>query len=120
MIRYEYLLLELEVFGITHVYVPGNHDPEEEYSESKSGICTISSPSVNIHKRCIQLAPHLWIVGCGGSVPTMLKDGSLYKTGYPYVNEDMKEGIRNCLSLIPKGDQVVVLTHNPPSHIGIS
>ena len=33
--------------------------------------------------------------------------------------QDMKEGISKSLASIPPDDQVIILTHNPPSHIGI-
>ena len=108
----------MEEYKIPHFYVPGNHDPFVEYSQKTSVVDSIPSTSLNIHKRCVQILPHLWIVGCGGSVPTTMNDGKLYSEGYPYCLNDMEEGIAECLQLIPENDHVIILTHTPPAHIG--
>ena len=109
----------MDKYGIHHLYVPGNHDPEKEYENSYSTIELSTENSMNIDKKCIQIKPHLWLIGCGGSVPNTLENGNFISTGYPYVREDMKEGISKSLASIPPDDQVIILTHNPPSHIGI-
>ena len=78
----------------------------------------ITSGSCSVHKKRILLQPHLWLVGCGGSVPVRLEDHSIHSNGYPHKTEDMNEGIRENLQNIPEDDSVIVLTHNPPSTVG--
>lgn len=115
------LLLALESFGIPHIYIPGNHDPVETYSPSVPSILPeIAKPSTNLHNHCVKLADHLWLAGFGGSIPRMNEDGSINKSGYPYIYEDMKQEITELISLIPKHDQVILMTHNPPAHVGSS
>ena len=109
----------LESFEIPHIYIPGNHDPIETYSRSvPSVLAKITELSTNLHNHCVKLADHLWLAGFGGSTPKLTEDGSLFGPGFPFKFEDMKQEITELISLIPKHDQVILMTHSPPAHVG--
>ena len=118
---WKFVDVALESFGLPHIYVPGNHDPEEAYSHSVPSILPkITQPSTNLHNYCLKLDDHLWLAGFGGSTPKLNEDGIQYGPGYPFVSEDMKQEIIELISLIPKNDQVILITHCPPAHVGSS
>ena len=60
----------------------------------------------------------MWLAGFGGSTPKLTEDGSLFGPGFPFKSEDMKQEITELISLIPKHDQVILITHCPPAHVG--
>ena len=116
---FHHVLSSLESFEIPHIYIPGNHDPIETYSCSvPSVLAKITELSTNLHNHCVKLADHLWLAGFGGSTPKLTEDGSLFGPGFPFKFEDMKQEITELISLIPKHDQVILMTHSPPAHVG--
>ena len=76
---------------------------------------------VNVHLRCVRIAPGLHLVGAGGSVPGY-RNGTQCWNSFPYPNDDafaadlakvvdpvfMEEG-----TLGPT-DAVIMMTHNGP------
>lgn len=72
-----------------------------------------------MHNHVLMLAPHLWLVGLGGSCSVRYSDDRVRDAGYPSP-EDIADDLHSLFSLIPKGDQAILLTHCPPSSIGSS
>ena len=75
--------------------------------------------SINMHNHVLMLAPHLWLVGLGGSCSVRYSDDRVRDAGYPSP-DDIADDLHSLFSLIPKGDQAILLTHCPPSSIGSS
>ena len=111
----------MEKFAPYHLFVPGNHDPAEMYDcKTPSVLPKLEVGTTNMHNHCVKLADHLWLVGFGGSVPRTLATGVANRDGYPFEKTDMGDEITSLISLIPKGDQVILMTHCPPDHVGSS
>ncbi|XP_064394727.1 uncharacterized protein LOC135341964 isoform X2 [Halichondria panicea] len=100
-----------------HIYfIPGNHDVITTYSVSAS----MESP-VNVHLRCVEIAPALHLVGAGGSVPGY-RNGAQCWDSFPYPSDEafaadltkildpvfMEEGA------LSHTDAVILMTHNGP------
>ena len=112
---------EMEKFSPYHLFVPGNHDPAEMYDcKTPSILPKLETGTTNMHNHCVKLADHLWLVGFGGSVPRRLRSGAIDRNGYPFETTDMGNEITSLFSLIPKGDQVILMTHCPPDNVGSS
>lgn len=65
----------------------------------------------------MQLAPHLWLAGIGGSCYIRYKDNSIRDFGFPY-KEEFTDDLHDLFALIPEGDQVILMTHVAPATVG--
>ena len=109
----------MEQSGVPHIYLPGNHDPASLYDVGGYSKITEFDKSINLHKRVLQLAPHLWLAGVGGSSYVRYEDNSIRDFGYPYKDE-FTEDLHELFAMIPEDDQVILMTHVPPSKVGTS
>lgn len=73
------------------LYIPGNHDSEEMFSQNPPQWGT----AVNLHSKVMKLAEGLSIIGFGGSAPIhVIEAGSVNEkpiwetSSYPYGTED--------------------------------
>ena len=102
-----------------HLFVPGNHDVASFYENRTPSQLHDIEGSINMHNHVLRLAPHLWLVGLGGSCSVRYSDNRVRDAGYPN-HDDIVDDLHSLFSLIPKRDQVILLTHCPPSSIGSS
>ena len=109
----------MEQCEVPHIYLPGNHDPLYTYEATDYRQLTEFEKSVNLHRRVMQLAPHLWLAGIGGSCYIRYKDNSIRDFGFPY-KEEFTDDLHDLFALIPEGDQVILMTHVPPATVGTS
>ena len=77
----------MEQSGAPHIYVPGNHDPLYTYEAKDYRQLTEYEKSINLHRRVMRLAPHLWLAGIGGSCYVRYEDNSIRDFGFPYKEE---------------------------------
>jgi len=118
------VLARLENVCAKVVYLPGNHDAKTalEIGEPRPRITT---HSVNLHHRCLRVAPDLVLVGLGGSVPAFQSEEQVW-VGYPFTDEKqvsaalttlLKENIATQGSTadeITDEDTIILVTHCGP------
>lgn len=67
------------------------HDPVTAFN-LKEDPPRLTAHSLNVHGRCVELAPGLTLAGWGGSVPGY-RDGTKVWEPFPYEEEDMRRGL---------------------------
>jgi len=80
------------------VYIPGNHDAKTTLVEKQQSRLTMHS--INLHYKCLRVAPDLVLVGLGGSIPAY-QGTEVCWVGYPFASE---EQIQASLEKVLKGD----------------
>jgi len=105
------------------VYLPGNHDAKTTLGETQQPSLTLHS--INIHYKCLRIAPDLVLVGLGGSIPAYRGEKQAW-VGYPYKSEDqMQAALDKVLKgevapasvkedRINEADTIVLVTHVGP------
>ena len=74
------------------IYVPGNHDPAQMYSESEPPALSVTS--INAHRRWVRIVPGIVVCGIGGSGPARLGSEENPFFSYPYKSErDFEEQV---------------------------
>eukprot|EP00026_Physarum_polycephalum_P014189 Phypoly_transcript_14677.p1 GENE.Phypoly_transcript_14677~~Phypoly_transcript_14677.p1 ORF type:complete len:287 (+),score=22.88 Phypoly_transcript_14677:112-972(+) len=79
------------------VYIPGNHDAKTTLVETQQSRLTMHS--INLHYKCLRIAPDLVLVGLGGSLPGYKGDQQEW-VGFPFQTE---EQIKAALDTILRG-----------------
>lgn len=128
------LLSILEKLCDKVIYIPGNHDTSNMVSDNPP---ELTEKSINIHKKCFQLASDLYLFGLGGSIsnPYTEETDFRYKIenydkiawkGYPWIDDPKKPNFLPCdekfeiaLNELAKSfpsdnSKIILLTHNGP------
>jgi Icc-related predicted phosphoesterase len=123
--------LDAIVAGFTQVrnevyYIPGNHDAITNFKIAEDSPNVIPSPATypcNVHMKRTTIAPHLHLIGIGGSVPGYQKGDKIWD-GFPYkLHEEMDADLHKLLdpvffedtSDLTAEDCVLLMTHSGPA-----
>lgn len=96
------------------------HDTMSHYEISPSLPDSIEYP-LNVHTRRVKLAPSLFLVGVGGSVPSFVEGKELWE-GYPYSSDKQFGEVLSAVldpvleqEDLPRGDSYIIMTHDGPN-----
>ncbi|CAJ0646477.1 11222_t:CDS:2 [Entrophospora sp. SA101] len=121
--RLKELINELRNLDKPLLYIPGNHDPDTSFTQSKdqdNGGNNDDKKCKNMHNQTMQLEPGLSIVGFGGSTNGVLKNspGTVVWPAYPKDSESLfTKNLPNLLNKV-KDDDIILVTHVGPADVG--
>ncbi|CAJ0853368.1 8682_t:CDS:2 [Entrophospora sp. SA101] len=115
--RLKELINELRNLDKPLLYIPGNHDPDTSFTQSKdqdNGGNNDDKKCKNMHNQTMQL------VGFGGSTNGVLKNspGTVVWPAYPKDSESLfTKNLPNLLNKV-KDDDIILVTHVGPADVG--